>query len=130
MLTFKSPRKTAPGFTLVETLVASLILAIGAVVICSLGYRCTTNTRRGMEYEQAYRLLDESLEKVLTADIAELAKKQTMEGDFGERYPLYKYLLYIEPTPHNGLYEVTATVTWQVNTQQYSVKTTTLLCDF
>jgi prepilin-type N-terminal cleavage/methylation domain-containing protein len=115
-----------PGFTLIEALVGSLIFAVGAVVICGLSHRCVVNNVRGQEYEQAYRLLDECLEKAST-ELDDLIRKEKVESDFQGRYPEYKYSLVIEPSDTANVYSVTAEVFWYVADEKYSIKAQTLL---
>ena len=126
---FYNSRTNKGGFTLIEALFSSLILAVGAVVVCGLSRQCVQNTVRGLEYEQGYRLLDECLDKVLAAEVGKLAQQETIHGDFGSRYERYKYELNIVPTDDVGLYRVTATVGWDVQGQQYQVQAMTLMYD-
>lgn len=115
------------GFTLVEALVGSLILAIGAVVICGLSYRCMINNKRGLEYEQACRLVDECLDTVVAGKLDELIRTKKIEGDFGERHPNFRFILEAAKIENSQLHQVTATVRWKVAKQQYQVQTTTLI---
>lgn len=115
------------GFTLVEALVGSLILAIGAVVICGLSYRCMINNKRGMEYEQACRLVDECLDTVVAGKLDDLIRAKQMEGDFGDRHPNFSFILEATKVENSQLHQVTATVRWKVAKEQYQVQTTTLI---
>ena len=115
------------GFTLIEALVASLILAIAAVVVCGLCSRCMVNNKRGLEYEQACRLLDEVLDKSATIWLDKLITSENFSGDFSERYPDYQYQIESELTDDPHLHLVTATVSWQVLDNRYQVSTSTLI---
>ena len=115
------------GFTLIEALVASLILAIAAVVVCGLCSRCMVNNKRGLEYEQACRLLDEVLDKSATIWLDKLVTSEKFSGDFSERYPGYQYQIESELTDDPQLHLVTATVSWQVLDNHYQVSTSTLI---
>ncbi|MBN2375426.1 MAG: prepilin-type N-terminal cleavage/methylation domain-containing protein [Sedimentisphaerales bacterium] len=115
------------GFTLIEALVASLILAIAAVVVCGLCNRCMVNNKRGLEYEQACRLLDEVLDKSATIWRDKLITSEKFSGDFSERYPDYQYQIESELTDDPQLRLVTATVSWQVLDNRYQVSTSTLI---
>ena len=115
------------GFTLIEALVGSLILAIGAVVICGLSYRCMINNKRGLEYEQACRLLDECLDTVAASRFEELIRTKRIEDDFGDRHPNYSFVLETTEVENSQLHRVTATVRWLVGKQQYQVRATTLM---
>lgn len=121
--------KRVKGFTLVEALAGSLLLAVVAVVVCGLSHRCMVNNRRGMEYEQAYRLADECLERVSATGPRELVHKGSLSGDFGQRYPNYQYQLEIELTESTDLWQVTAAVRWGVDGNEYEIQVTTLLYD-
>ena len=120
------------GFTMIEALLSSLILAVGAVVICGLSRRCTVNNVRGWEYEQAYRLLDECLDTVASGQDQPVSAANSIEGNFGDRYPNFRYQINVKPTTKGNLaavdlYEVTGIVNWDVGTQEYQVQATTLI---
>jgi Tfp pilus assembly protein PilV len=122
------------GFTMIEALLSSLILAVGAVVICGLSRRCTVNNVRGWEYEQAYRLLDECLDTVAGGQGRPVSAANSIEGNFGDRYPNFRYQVNVKPTTRGNLaavdlYEVTGIVDWDVGTQEYQVQATTLIYD-
>ena len=117
------------GFTLIEVLVAGLILAVGAVVICGLSRRCLRNCQRGYRYEQAYRLLDECLDRTAALGVSRLAVQKTVQGRFPQRYPGYQFVVKIEPTEDDDLFEVTATVNWEDSASGYEVSAATLLYD-
>ena len=117
------------GFTLIEAVVGSLILAVGAVVICGLARRCMDDNARGAQYEQAWRLLDETLDKVVALGVGKQANQAVTEGDFAERFPGYKYKLQIKPTSSSNLYQVDAQVLWVNAAQEYIVQTTALIYD-
>ena len=124
-------RQTLFGFSLSEVLLGSVILAIGAAVICGLCRKCVVNNLRGIEYEQAARLLDECLDRAATDEkLDELMVARTVEGDFGRRYPDYSYTLDLETTDQADLYEVTALVAWEVLGKNYQMQATTLIYDY
>ena len=122
------------GFTMIEALLSSLILAVGAVVICGLSQRCTVNNVRGWEYEQAYRLLDECLDAAADGQDQPVSEMNSIEGNFGDRYPNFRYQINFKPTTGRkltavDLYEVTGIVHWDVGRQEYQVQATTLIYD-
>jgi hypothetical protein len=121
--------RKANGFTLIEAVIGSLILAVGAVVICGLARRCLDDNAHGAQYEQAWRLLDETLDKVAALGVGKEAAKGTTEGDFADRFGGYKYKLQIKPTASSGLYQVNAQISWRSATQEYIVQTTALIYD-
>ena len=112
---------------MVEALAASLILAAGAAAIFALSNRCMIYNLRGMEYEQAYRLLDECLDECVAKGVGTVAGAKTMAGDFSERYRDYRYEIQVQPTELENLFEVRAVVSWQVLKERYQVSAETLL---
>jgi len=117
------------GFTLIEALFGCLILAVGAIVICGLVQQSMFSHTHGQEYELSNCLLNECLDKVTVNDIAELARQETIKGDFGDEYPDYSYVLEIKPEKNRDLYRVAATVTWNRNGLSYQTSVTTLIYD-
>lgn len=126
-----NPRPLTPdssAFTLVEVLAAAVILAAGAVVVCSLAYRCSLNAARGAQYEHACLLLDEILDRAAAGDFPNLARTGAVEAAFPPPDHAFRYRL--ESTPANdvpGLYEVTASISWLVDSHTYEIQTATLL---
>jgi len=123
------------GFTLVEALLSTMILAVGALVVCGLSKRCVVNNVRGWEYEQAYRLVDECLDRFVANVDRKWTKDEKIDGDFGQRFPNYKYQMTIESPSSKefsaeDLYRVTATVYWEVAGKKYQVQASTLIYDF
>jgi len=123
------------GFTLIEALLSTMILAVGAMVVCGLSKRCVVNNVRGWEYEQAYRLADECLDRLATDEDRKWTKEERIEGDFGQRFENYKYQITIEPSggkefSADDLYKVTAFVYWEVAGQKYQVQASTLIYDY
>jgi len=121
--------RKAGGFTLIEAVIGSLILAIGVMVICGLARRCLDDNAQGAQYEQAWRLLDETLDKVTALGVGKEAAKGTTEGDFADRFAGYRYKLQIKPTASKGLYQVNARILWKVAAREYNVQTTALIYD-
>ncbi len=126
---FKS--RSTGGFTLVEALASCLLLAVGAVVVCGLSRRCLVNSREGMEYEQAYRLVDECLDRVAAMGLAGYKQQTKVRGDFGERYEGYRYKVEVKEREGGvNLWEVRATVVWGAEEAEKQVSAMTLLYDW
>ena len=118
-----SIRKTAKsGFTLVEALAASVILGIGVVAIAGICQRCTHNYIRGLQYETAYRLLDECLDLSVSVNLEKLITEKTIQGSFAPRYPQYRFAVNLEPASGAHLYLIKATVSWDVGLRPYEVE--------
>lgn len=110
-----APPSPAPGFTLVETLVAMTVLAIALVVIFEQFSGALDAAHRSDAYTRAVWHAEEKMEEVLLRDA--LAEGEH-EGDFGDGYR-WRYL--VEPEPmENGpasddvaAFRVTVWVRWE-----------------
>ena len=123
-------RKKKFGFALVEVLLGALILAVGAAVVSQLCRRCLVDNLRGIEYEQAARLLDECLDQVSGADLLPaLIINKIIVGDFEGRCPNYRYVLELTPAEQADLYRIDATVFWEVSGKEYQLQASTLIYD-
>lgn len=100
----------ARGFTLIEVLVAMIILSIAFVALL-------VHENRGIDYASRARFLTTS---TLLAErhIAELKEAETASmtgentGDFGEDYPGYSYTENVESTLLTGYYKYTLRIAW------------------
>jgi prepilin-type N-terminal cleavage/methylation domain-containing protein len=122
--------KNRPGFTLVEVLAASLILAVSTIVICQLCHHCINNHLMIGDYECAYRLADEIFERALARELPLPAHPDTLTGDFAPAHPEYAWSLTIKPAPRKNLYDLAVTVSWTAREKQYQITSATLMYDF
>ena len=122
------------GFTLIEAVVSSLILAAGAMIVCTLAGNCLVNNAEGAQYEQAWRLVDECLDraaaKAMETPREILQNHKIIKGNFAPRFPQYNYTVKIEQTNNEKLYQVSATVTWTIAQQTRQVSAVTVMSDW
>jgi Tfp pilus assembly protein PilV len=118
------------GFTLVEVLLASLILALSTVAITQLCRRCISNHLLIGEYQCAYQLADELLDRALARELALPTQQAVLTGDFAPENPEYAWSLTIHPTPRKSLYNLAVTISWTARENQYSVAANSLMYDF
>ncbi len=110
------------GFTLVEALLATLILAAGVVTIAQLIQICGQNDAIGMKYERAWYLLNNYLGELhIEENFSELKRKGKVSGP-SENEPGYDYQLEIEPATHNDLYQVVGLVNFQNDKDSFQVR--------
>lgn len=81
-------RHRQAGFTLVELVVAFLILTIGIVAILELVGQSALNARYAQDKTTATMLAQQKLEELLAQQNLEVGE---MEGDFGDRYPQFRW---------------------------------------
>ena len=78
-----SLRNKTRGFSLIETLVAAMLLSGGVVAICSLSGRSMTSVRVNREYETGWDVLDRQLTVIDYIGVEEFLQIGQMNGEFG-----------------------------------------------
>ena len=110
-------RRAQSGFTLVEMIVATVLLAVG--VVATLGaIHAAAQTTQAADGAQMSALL---AQKQLTQ--LELQPDQLtggdQQGEFGDEYPGYKWQQSVEATDYANLFKVTLTVSWGSGNDQH-----------
>ncbi|MBI9015626.1 MAG: prepilin-type N-terminal cleavage/methylation domain-containing protein [Phycisphaerae bacterium] len=117
------------GFTLVEALLATLILSAGIVVISQLIKICSDNDSVGVDYEQAWNLLNIRLNELSLEDnLDELIAANTITVQCPD-HPGFSYKLKIKAAQQQHLYEVTGSVTFQQGVAIYQAQQTIYISD-
>jgi len=120
------------GFTLVEALVACVVLSAAVVTISGISTRCLNQTRLNMEYEQAWQALDQQLKIIDVMGVEEFILQGVTEGDIeGEGdeqdQSRYHWDVQTEREEIDNLYRVRLTVRWNSDNKVRSVSAMTLL---
>lgn len=108
-------RSTSPaarargGFTLIEMVVATVVLAVGVVGALSVFGVISRASATAAEYDQAALLAERRL-----AEVEALGSEGAVSdsGDFGEEFPGYRWEQEVLETEHEGLQELRLTVEW------------------
>ena len=126
----KSYKQHRSGFTLVETLVAGVILALSAVALGTTISRGMNSLALARDYQQAAELLDRTLTKIDLIGPSSLLYEGPMADFFSPPYDRFTWQAQIEPLSEGYLYEVTVRIFWTtpIGTQR-SVQAQTLLND-
>lgn len=118
------------GFTLVELVVAFLILTIGVVAILELVSQSALNARYAKDRTTAVTLAQQKLEELMAQP--DLAAGE-MEGDFGDAYPQFRWRAQVKEVSDTALSEmgialrhITVVVEWRDRGQIRSVQLETL----
>jgi len=118
---------TKRGFTLVETILASVILCGAVLALGAIGTRCLSETRLNREYEVAAALLDRQLTMIDYVGIEEFLEMGQMEGQLEEFEPGYYWSVVAESQGIGNLYQVSITVSWVERNRRHSVSVDTML---
>lgn len=117
------------GFTLVELVIAFILLAVGIVAILELVGQTTLNARLARDRTQAALLAQQRMEELLSQPDLQPG---VSEGDFGDRFPQFRWRAQVEPVSGGTdlsptpLYRLTVIVEWQEGMRQQSVQLDTL----
>lgn len=110
------------GFTLIEVLTASVILAIAVTTICSLSARSLSQTRRNLDLEQAWQMMDRQFTLIeqmgIKVFIERGVSKGEIEASIDEKTGQAKYYWQanVETSlTYENLYEITLTIAWDKN---------------
>jgi len=115
------------GFSLVETLMATLILSGSVLALATISTNALTDTTRNAHYEQAAAVIDQQLSMIDYVGIDQFLKLEQMEGDNEDFGTAYHWKASTEYEGTDNLYIVTITVTWVERNRPYSVTAQTML---
>ena len=122
-------RLRTAGFTLVELVIAFVLLAIGIVAILELVGQSALNARLARNRTQAALLAQQRMEELLSQPDLQPG---ISEGNFGDRFPQFRWRTQVEQVSGSAdpaqvpLYRLTVVVEWQEGTRTQSVQLDTL----
>ena len=103
-------RRRNRGFTLVEMIVATLLLAIGAVAALMCIGSATRAAAVSREYATAARMAEQRFAEIVQQP--DQIQGGSQSGDFGSDYPNYTWDQTVETTDFPGLVRVTLNINW------------------
>lgn len=116
-----------PGFNLVETLAASMILSGAVLTLGAISTNALTSTRLHRHYEMAASVIDQQLTLIDQVGIDQFIEAGQMEGMNDQFEPGYQWVVATEYAGADNLYAVKITVTWPEGRRPYSVTAQTML---
>jgi len=115
------------GFTLVETIVATVILCGSVLTIGAICSRSVTGTKINRSYETALNLANRQLDLIDYVGIDEFLNMGQSSGDFEDVAPGYGWIVNTEYQEIDALYYVSITVFWYEHTRRQQVMVDTML---
>jgi type II secretory pathway pseudopilin PulG len=116
------------GFSLVETIVAAVVLSGVVVTVGAISSQALVSTRLNREYEAAASLIDRQMSIIQYAGVDQLVDSGgTMEGQVDDISPGYHWAAVSSYEGIDALYRVTLTVTWADQGKAYSLSADTQL---
>ena len=106
--------RRSKGFTVLEALLAALLLAAGLSVLYSIVHRSVFLQAEINGKEIAALLADETMQR-LEVGIEKIPEdKSSISGSFSDNYPNYNWKAILKPL-NNNLIEVNLTIYWDIN---------------
>ena len=121
------PARHKNGFTLVETLVATVILCSSVLVLGAVGTRCLAQARLNRQYDLAAALADRQLSFIDYLGVGQFIEMGQTQGRFDELEPGYAWYAITESQGVDNLYKVTITVSWIERGNGHSISVDTML---
>lgn len=120
----RRPPGAEPGFTLLEVLVALVILGVALTALLSAEAAGVRLRSQSQELTLATFLAQARMTDVELAGFPELG---TREGDFGDAYPGYRWELTVSETPFPRVREVRLVVRWPAGTREERLELTNFM---
>lgn len=115
------------GFSLIEALLATVILSGSVLALASISTNALNDTTLNRHYETAAGIIDEHLSLIDCIGIDQFLKRDQLEGENTDLEPGYRWEVTTEYEGTDNLYIVTITVTWLEGKRPYSIKAKTML---
>jgi Tfp pilus assembly protein PilV len=115
------------GFTLLEALLAGVILGLAVVTISGLSTRCLAQTQVNREYAAAWHVLDRQLTAIDYAGINRFVQEGIKEGQIKGFGPTFYWKVQATPQKQGSLYLVEIKVSWTGLNGRHEVSAETML---
>ena len=120
-------RHRKKGFTLIETILACVILCASVLTLGAISTRSLSGIRLNRQYETAVALAERQLVLIDYTGIEYFIRLGHMEGDFSNLEMIYHWLVSTTKIGIGNLYEVKITVSWAERNRNYDVSVCTRL---
>ncbi len=114
-------RGKSEGFTLLETLLAAMILCSAILVIGAISSKALNNARLNRQYERALQLADTKLTVIQYEGVDTFLESGQTEGEFSDTQPQYSFKVAVKETEIDNLYDVSVKVGWLEHNKAYDV---------
>ncbi len=119
--------KDKNGFTLVETIVATVLLSFSVLALAAGATRAMSNTKLNRQREVAASLADQQLVMIDKMGVEEFILLGQTEGVFEDYRPTYTWTVVTESDIIDYLYLVRVIISWNERKKNYSVAVDTML---
>lgn len=109
MITPHVHRTTETGFTLLEVMIAIVIIATSFVVLLHNRNQSILMAEEARRITEATLLSSQRISEIERESFPEVGED---DGDFGEDFPGYRWHSQVAETPYETIHEVVLTVSW------------------
>lgn len=120
-------RKHNKGFSLIEALVAAMILSASTITLGAICSKCIRNSVLSRQYYRAWELLDRQLMLIDYVGLDKFISNNKMRSVIQEENQNYIWEIQIEEYKIKGLYKVDITVKWPADSPKYTISAATML---
>ncbi len=125
MRSIRRNRQSSRGFTLIEMIVATIVLAIGVVGASAAFNMATKASSVATDLQTAAMLAQQQLEQTEVNAQGSITPGDS-DGEFGNDFPGFKWHQSITSTDYTYLFQVTVTVKWGSRPERQKSVTTYL----
>ncbi len=118
-------RRRRSGFTLVEMVVATIVLFVGGVAAMMAISSCTRSIGIAEAYSKAALLAEQRLAELESQPDTLTSGDQ--QGDFGDENAGYQWMQSVEPTDLTDVSRVTLVVTWPMGARMGAATFVTMI---
>ena len=122
-----SKQNNIRGFTLIETILAAVILCAGVLALGAISTRSLTATRLNRQFETAASLAQKHLVLIDYIGIEDFIESGKTEGSFDNYQPPYYWQVTTKSLDINNLYHVKLTISWVERNRPYEISIDTRL---
>jgi len=115
------------GFTLIESILASVLLCASVLVLVAISSRSVGATTLNRHYEKALGIAEKQLAMIDYVGIDYFIEAGRMEGDIENSEPNYHWQVEAESIGIDNLYKVVVTVSWVERSKNHNVSISTRL---
>ncbi len=120
-------QKERKGFTLVETILAGVILCGAVLALTAISTRSLSETKLNRQYERALAAADRQLTMIDYIGVEDFMESGQTEGKFEDSTQQYQWRAEIVSRDIDNLYMVKVEVSWDFRGQSYNVSIDTML---
>jgi Tfp pilus assembly protein PilV len=119
--------KRVGGFTMLEALVATMVLTATLATLHGIVSRCLYRVQLNEEYERAWQILDRQMTVIDAMGIDTYVLEPQQEGEIEEEGMFFQWKVDTVVESIDCLYEVTITIWWGPEAKPHVISATTKL---